>query len=523
MVLKSPSVSALVFSVLVLSAACGDDSSDDDATGGRVGSGGQASGGSAGKGATGGRAASGGAPNAGAGSGGITSGGSATGGSAGSDAGSTSGGAGAGEAGGPGQGEAGAPGEGGNGGGDPGGEGGTGEGGDGGFAGVPQEPEEEALLDRPPGDQYDCTVTRDLELLDLDWRQSTVLAGESPSLVYSKELPSELVWSTLGIDGELGVPNVVHAAENNWLSYLTAARGADRTTIVWAESGTEPLTKLQLAQVDADGDVVTAAHPLVESTFEQSQPKLISAGDGYALLWSEQLDEQATLKFARLDATGALVGTPKTLVQGTTIYAGTLLAAGSSFAATYSEFTDKYRTHYLALDAEGEPHRAPVLLGSDFITNASLLSRGERVLAAWTVFSGGFENQNISLNVRIGWFDRRGNPVGATYDLQKPVVHEENVEPSWVEFGDDLGLVWAKGGVIYVCAGCIPDNHLEFVVLDGESLSPISNVVRLDNSETNGGLRRPEVVVSGSDLLLIPSITYHVSAEGGTATLRCEE
>ena len=515
MVLKSSSVSALVFSVLVFSAACGDDSSEGDATGGRAGSGGQASGGSAGKGTTGGQAPGGGASNAGASSGGTTSGGSATAGSAGSDAGSTNGGASAGEGG--------SPGEGGSGGDDPGGEGGTGEGGDGGFAGVPQEPEEQALLDLPPGTQYDCSVTRELELLNLDWRQSTVLAGESPSLVYSKELPSELVWSTLGIDGALGVPNVVHAAQNNWLSYLTAARGADRTTIVWAESGTEPLTKLQLAQVDADGDVVTAAHPLIASTFEQSQPKLISAGDGYALLWSEQLDEQATLKFARLDAAGALVGTPKTLAQGTTLYAGTLIAAGSSFAATYSDFTDKYRTHYLALDAEGEPHRAPVLLGSNYITNASLLSRGERVLAAWTVFSGGYENQDISLNVRIGWFDRRGNPVGATYDLQKPVVHEENVEPSWVEFGDDLGLVWAKGGVIYVCAGCIPDNHLEFVVLDGESLAPLSNVVRLDNSETNGGLRRPEVVVSGSDLLLIPSITYHVSAEGGTATLRCEE
>jgi hypothetical protein len=519
MVLKSSSISALVFSALVFSAACGDDSSDGDATGGRAGSGGQASGGNGGKSTTGGQTAKGGASSggasAGATSGGTTSGGSAAGGSAGADAGSTSGGAGAGEAG--------SPSAGGGGGDDPDGEGGTGQGGDGGFAGVPQEPEEQALLDLPPGDQYACSVTRELELLDLDWRQSTVLAGASPSLLYSLENPSELVWSTLAIDGELGARKVVHAAQNNWLSFLTAATLADQTTIVWAESGTEPLTQLLLAQIDADGDVVTAAHPLIASTFEQSRPKLISAGDGYALLWSEKLDEQATLKFARLDAAGALVGTPKTLAQGTTIDAGTLIAAGSSFAATYSEFTDKYQTYYLALDPAGEPHRAPVLLGSNYITNASLLSRGERVLAAWTVFSGGYENQDISVNIRIGWFDRRGNPVGATYDLQKPVRDEENVEPSWVEFGDDLGLVWAKGGVIYICAGCIPDNHLEFVVLDGESLAPLSNVVRLDNSLTNGGLRRPEAAVSGSDLLLIPSITYHVSAEGGTATLRCEE
>lgn len=502
----------LLFSGVLWAAACGDDSSNGDPAAGGAGQGGSVAGGKAG---SGGKATTGGASSAGASSGGSATGGATTGGAAaGGSGGSALGGSAGSSAGATGGVSAGAGGE------TEGGSAGSGEGGEGGFAGVPQEPGEEALLDQPNGEEYACRVEQPLRLLDLAWSQGVLLPGAVPSLVYSAENPGGVASASLDFDGTLGTPRAVRELDGGWPSGLTAARRAETTTIVWAEAGTD-LTQLMLAQLDAGGDIVTDAHVVSAAPMAQNRPTIVETTDGYALLWSELNQDQSALKFARLDAAGALVGTPKTLRQGNSVSAGTMIRVEESFAITYSEYTDKYRIFYLALDAEGTPLRSGVPLGSNLMMDADLIQRGDRVLAAWSVLQGGYDTENMAINVRVGYFDRRGNPVGATYDLQKPVVHEQALEPRWVELGDDLGLVWAKGGIIYICAGCIPDDHLEFVVLDGQTLAKVSNVVSVTNSESVGGLRRPQMAASGDDLLIVPSVTYHVSAEASSVTLSC--
>jgi hypothetical protein len=87
--------------------------------------------------------------------------------------------------------------------------------------------------------------------------------------------------------------------------------------------------------------------------------------------------------------------------------------------------------------------------------------------------------------------------------------------------GEDLGLVWSQGGVIYICAGCMPDNHLEFVVLDGEDLNPVSAVVRLENAEPMGGFILPQIASVGDSLLVTSTLQYHVSGEGAFGSITC--
>jgi hypothetical protein len=82
-------------------------------------------------------------------------------------------------------------------------------------------------------------------------------------------------------------------------------------------------------------------------------------------------------------------------------------------------------------------------------------------------------------------------------------------------------LVWSRGGVIYVCGGCIPDDHLEFVVLDGRSLAKKSEVVTIENQETSGGLLRSQMVANESRLTVATNVTYHIAAEAGLATISC--
>ena len=74
-----------------------------------------------------------------------------------------------------------------------------------------------------------------------------------------------------------------------------------------------------------------------------------------------------------------------------------------------------------------------------------------------------------------------------------------------------------------ICAGCVPDHSLKFVVLDGQDLTPQSSVVELSNTLPSGGLLSPEAARTGDDLLVVSTVTYHTSAEGASGTIRCAQ
>jgi hypothetical protein len=144
------------------------------------------------------------------------------------------------------------------------------------------------------------------------------------------------------------------------------------------------------------------------------------------------------------------------------------------------------------------------------------------VLAAWAVSTGDdFPDQSVATTVRLARFDSDGQRQGPIYDLQAPVTDREAVDPRWVDMGDDVGLLWAEGSIIYFCAGCMPDHSVRFVVLDGDDFTPESSVVELVTPLSSGGLLAPQAVRVGDDLLVAAAITYHVSAEGASATIRC--
>jgi hypothetical protein len=158
-------------------------------------------------------------------------------------------------------------------------------------------------------------------------------------------------------------------------------------------------------------------------------------------------------------------------------------------------------------------------------TLPSLFVRGDQVLAAWSVVSAGssFEAQDAATTIRLGRFDADGKRQGPLFDLQAPVRDRESIQPFWVGMGDDVGLLWAEGSIIYICAGCVPDHSLKLVVLDGEDFTPRSKAVELPNTLPNGGLLSPETARLGDDLLIVSTVTYHTSAEGASGTIRCTQ
>jgi hypothetical protein len=66
----------------------------------------------------------------------------------------------------------------------------------------------------------------------------------------------------------------------------------------------------------------------------------------------------------------------------------------------------------------------------------------------------------------------------------------------WQAVPDAVGLMWARGSHIYVCAGCVPDHSIEFVVLDPDDLVPLSDVLKISPAE--GGLLRRSAAVQAT-------------------------
>jgi hypothetical protein len=399
------------------------------------------------------------------------------------------------------------------------------------------------LLDRPAGDKYDCSVSRPITLFDLPWAGfSLVPSAEGAELAivradHNNPDPNRpgnsITWSTLSLDGTLGAPNAVRAPTNQHLANVTAARGGEKSTIIWSEAvGDGNSYTLNSLQMDAAGAVVTPANVLL-TLARAGGVEVVRAGSGYALLWVDGNESSAKLSFGLLDDNGKLASTPVVVAQGPYLGVGNIAAVGEHFVVSYADYQHSDSGlvgRLVVLDSDGSVLGEPVALedsaASGFsATVPSLLVRGDQVLAAWSVVSGdsSYDVQDAATTVRIARFDADGQRQGLMYDLQAPVKDRESVQASWVDMGDDVGLLWAEGSIIYVCAGCVPDHSLKLVVLDGQDFSPQSNAVELANTLPSGGLLSPETARNGDDLLVVSTVTYHTSAEGASGTIRCAQ
>jgi hypothetical protein len=329
----------------------------------------------------------------------------------------------------------------------------------------------------------------------------------------------DLVWSSIDFSGMLGTRSHVRMNANSYLGGIAGVVHDDRVMLAWGE-GNAP-TQLWLAQVAVSGAIATAPHRLTTGTAdERGVPRMAKTADGAALLYVQTVDATARLLLAFVDGQGALLGLSKVVVEGSTNYqANDLIVTPSGFGLVYSSFDRQWTLHYQALDEQGNTTGEATTLAGGTL-DGRLFARANSVLAAWTV-NGEDENGKRHGIIRVARIDGSSG-AATTYDVQRPVIDQGNSGPRWVDMGADVGLMWGRGQIIYVCAGCYPDDALQFVVLDGSDFTPKSELLSVP-SPVAPGLTRAELVRYGDDILVVASITYHVSAEAASATIHCSQ
>jgi hypothetical protein len=413
---------------------------------------------------------------------------------------------------------------------------------------LPGAPEAVPLLERASTAELSCAVAQPLELLGMADAVPVQLAGNT-WLVHSASPaadPTGVFLSPVSADGVVGEAQLVYDVSSRAPGLRTTrdlqvVASSERMTLLWThevdELGPtgEAAPELLAAQFGAQGEPLTEPMALSRRRMTVSSVLAVGTAGGLAAIWTEtdRTASRTLLRFARLDANGELIGTQETLwEQREHLQAASLTPLGDELLATYSsDAYDADESGYFSvvLGMDGQQKDARVHLGS-FAPTARLV-REERMLAAWTVDhqlpptaaarGSGLESSR-AITVRLGWFDRGGKSIGASYDLQAPVADQRHLAPVLVDLGTDVAVIWSRGSIVDgPTVAYVPDNQLRLVVLDGTSLTPKSDVLSVPNTRSGGGLLPVHVQRMGSELFVVASVHYHADSDLAAVTLHC--
>lgn len=394
---------------------------------------------------------------------------------------------------------------------------------------------ETPLLERPLPAAYDCTVARPVVVhTDLAASSGTLgvptAAGIQLGYVVSgwvstPGLSKGIFASTLSSGGTVATPMAVHSA--NLASTPLLIRQGNGTTLAWTES-----EQIWTAQIDDTNNVVTPARSQYAARNAGSVGYLRTAmsGSQARLFWGEMESDSgpSSIRTVALTSEGSFDGQPTSVVDvaASSLWLDDVVPFESGFALVYADGVGiNSKSHYLALDAALKPRHAAVDLGSgrsgSWGQGAVLLAHGSQVLVAKTVKSGDYDKANIAGVVEITRLDSSATRVAGPTPLKAPVEDVTQGPAMLLPVGDDVGLLWSEGSVIYMCAGCTPDDALNFVVLDGTSLRPKSNVVTFPSPDAHGGLVQGQLVGANGDFHLLTAVQYHVTSSLASGRLTC--
>lgn len=389
------------------------------------------------------------------------------------------------------------------------------------------------ILERAPvADPATCTGPATATTLGSGWYGTTLVEhGDALEVAYiAASGASRVGVNALTIDPALALGAERYGREGGlWGGQLAVASKANATAIASAGTGAEG-TALELVVVDDAGTPLAPPRTIEGISLSYGQEVAIAAlPDGWLLAWVAGPFDGSRLMTRRLAEDGAPVGDAVDLAAATTI--GDVIAReGGGVIVGFSRGTyGEGEAYVLLLDdlglATGTPQPvSPVHANMISYGAPTLLERDGGWLAAYveTYYDYNTSNPDQSESwdtIQLVALNGDGQRTGTTHRLIAPVIDTSITSPRLAAVGDRIGLAWSAGTIIYICAGCMPDHVMRFVLLDADTMVPASNIVEVAGTS---GLFTSGLRAVGTSIVGIFSVVYHVSADGAGALLSCE-
>lgn len=407
-----------------------------------------------------------------------------------------------------------------------GGQGGSGSGGGGAGGGGVIDPT--PILEREPAISHTCSELR--PMTQPAGAMSTLLGGlvELGGHFYVVESTDVLELSEITLDGDWsnaltlnGTPfearqatativggDVVAAwTQGNSTQHVGMARVAPNMTFVAGP--------LELTETGASASSVAAIVPHEDG----SMALLFGASSGGG---------QTTLRYLNLDADLTSAGAPVDVDSFSEAYFASAGAAPTADGGLAVAYAADQEIRFVVLDASGTPRFAPKRISRaagggwsssmEYAPRANVIAVGDHTWVAFTERYAIEEQQMGHGIVRVADVDAEGN--ATLHALEAPVDQLEQRWPSFVTVDDRIGIVWTKGSITWICAGCISDYDMSFMLLDPAGLVPASE--RVTHLHTTNGIVAPMAVVSGGDILDAAVLDFHALTLPASGAIHCE-
>lgn len=394
------------------------------------------------------------------------------------------------------------------------------------------------LIERTASVDYDCTIrvpTRPLQIPSQGLGYDSLAASGEASFLARAQASSSwgptdlLSFSTLSTNATAGASTTLKQLAQGYFSHVSIFAASPKL-FVFAVEALDNESHIVYARLSAEGavEVPPTSVTSIGGNGNSSGLVVAPARDGFGLLWGAMngANGNTVLDFGILRFDGSFEN-PAGYVDNAAPYTvpSALVATNQGFLASYTQGGVGLGGSYVrAIDSDGTVGEATSLATTDGFSLSgrhSFLWRGTEALLAWSRTEGTSENEQLGSTISLTRLGADAKRRANDLRVSAWVRSQENIDPIMFAWGNDVGLAWSQGSVIYICAGCMPDNHLKFAIFDGATYAPRSSLLEIDNSETAGGLISPAITIQGNDIVMASVIGYHTSSEFAAGTIAC--
>jgi hypothetical protein len=286
-------------------------------------------------------------------------------------------------------------------------------------------------------DGPDTRVTNDIALSvqsSLVWNG----VGFALALMDSRDGNFNVYFARLDATGTKIPPDVrvTNAPSNSQLPTLVWT-GSDYG-VAWAEQGQDQ--QIYFARLGPSGEKIGGEVRITNNFSGKTNPTLVWTGSEFGISWTDDRSGQSEIYFARLDASGAKIGSDRRVSDtppGSNSDVANLVWTGSEFGIAWRDFRHGAPEIYFArLDASGAN------VGSNTrITNSAVFASHPDL--AWTGTEYGvswFDERDGDREIYFARLDSTGTKIGTDVRITQAVG--DSRLPSLVWTGKEFGIAW---------------------------------------------------------------------------------